>query len=701
MKNKIKRILSVMVLISVSAGCNHVDDSVQKIRNKPQLKVGSESEFEENLRNYLTSQVIQAQKDYDHSDDGWNFFGLFGSSSSGSSSVTLDHDAPLVSAELGVAHEYQQYSTTNLVQRGVDESDLVKTDGKSLFVGVNPDYEYRYVKDVGPDGLEYAGDFRFVDTPPVIRIMGVDETPAATESSIIKLPETITDIQGLYISQYDEQEHAKQILVVARSYPEKIVRSGRYGFYNSTDTIVYAYDVRATSAPVLQWTVGIQGDYVASRRLNDRLYLISNKFVQLTGFDPWDASTDGRRRNTRIVDNVTAEDVLPHTSLNGNDADFVVADDCLVPVEQSYSAMYGVGVMSVLAIPYAEPVKTAATCTLESSHEIYVSTRAIYFSIGDYYQEKDTTLIHKLAFTEAGLSYKASGRVDGFTGWRNTEFRMSEYNDKLRVLTTEYDDSFSPVHRIRILEEDEANSELKLIAQLPNDTQTTLIGKPDEEVYGVRFYGDYAYVVTYRTFDPLYVINLVDPAAPFVEGALELPGFSEYLHPIGDDLLLGIGRDVEESGSSISVKGIKLGLFDVSDKTSPVLLDEVIIGTGGTNSPVLSDYKALTLLSGEVEGGYRFAFPLQVYAETQDDSPRGYGSWSYSGLGMFEINQGETIVLNELGTLKTSSSKTTDYDDSDIYQARSVIIDNNVHYVLDGQVWSAPWGDVDSATEAQ
>ncbi|MDH5218956.1 MAG: beta-propeller domain-containing protein, partial [Gammaproteobacteria bacterium] len=606
--------------------------------------------------------------------------------------------APLVSVDTGSG---QQYSQTNLIQRDVDESDLLKTDGKYLYIGVNPVYDYAYMSLSEQEGVKSATDLSAEVALSTVRIMSVDDSPTATEVSKISLPVSVHEIRGIYISQYDENSRASQILVIAQSYSDQIDRSGTYGFYNSVDSVVYAYDVSSPDVPVLSWNIEIQGSYVASRRLNDRLYFISNKYVQLTGFDPWDASRSGRSRNTRVVNNVSAEDVLPETFLNGSDAGFVKADDCLVPVEQSYSAAYGVGVMSILAIPYAEPEHTHASCTLESSHEIYVSNKAIYFSIGDYYKEKDTTLIHKIAFTETGLDYKASARVNGFTGWRNAQFRMSEHNDKLRVLTTEYDTNFLPVHKIHILEEDEVSRELKLISQLPNEIETIPIGKPGEDVYGVRFYGDYAYAVTYRRIDPLYVINLKDPEAPFVEGALELPGFSEYLHPIGDDLLLGIGRDVEEFDGGVGIQGIKIGLFDVSEKNNPVLLDELVIGSGGTYSPVLSDYKALTFLPGELEGDYRFAFPLLVYGDASGSSPRGYGSWLYSGLGMFEINRGDSITLVRKDVLKTSTSQNNDYDYTRISEARSVIINDNVHYVLDGKVWSASWGEVENVAEAQ
>ncbi len=85
----------------------------------------------------------------------------------------------------------------------------------------------------------------------------------------------------------------------------------------------------------------------------------------------------------------------------------------------------------------------------------------------------------------------------------------------------------------------------------------------DEQVYSARFIGKTGYVVTYKQTDPLFSIDLSDPKNPQIIGELKIPGFSEYLHPYGDGLLLGIGMDVDETGTITN--GVKLSMFDISN----------------------------------------------------------------------------------------------------------------------------------------
>ena len=129
-----------------------------------------------------------------------------------------------------------------------------------------------------------------------------------------------------------------------------------------------------------------------------------------------------------------------------------------------------------------------------------------------------------------------------WAGGGQSQLRLSENDEFLRVVTTDYSDS-NPVHRLSILSEQ--GGELSNIATLPNESQPEAIGKPGEDVYAVRFTNDKAYIVTFERTDPLYVIDLTDNAQPEIIGSLEIPGYSSYLHPLSNNYLLGIGTGSE------------------------------------------------------------------------------------------------------------------------------------------------------------
>jgi hypothetical protein len=177
------------------------------------------------------------------------------------------------------------------------------------------------------------------------------------------------------------------------------------------------------------------------------------------------------------------------------------------------------------------------------------------------------TLIHQFRLDDGtAATYVASGQVEGRL---LNQFAMSEHNGDLRVATTTDDwggfgeQSESTVFVLR--PEGDALRQVSSIGGL---------GK-DEQIYAVRFIGDLAYVVTFRQIDPLYVIDLSDPANPVQAGELKIPGYSAYLHPVGEGLLLGVGQDATDTGRTT---GTQLSLFDVSDPTSPQRISTLPIG---------------------------------------------------------------------------------------------------------------------------
>ncbi|MDH5547214.1 MAG: beta-propeller domain-containing protein [Gammaproteobacteria bacterium] len=687
------RTLSVISLILVVlAACMHNEDAGPSIgiRTKPQLISSTTQTFELHLRDVLNLQVTEARRSQDSSSGGFLDF-LFGFGGSGTVVMEGSASAPVSDTAMSSG----AHSGTNLIEQGVDEADLIKTDGSHLFVAKNMTYRYDY--DVGIDTVEPSkARSVYVDSyqqqVPDLRVMALNGA-SAEELANITLPEGTTQIAGLFITQTDETKAATQLLVIARAV------NPSPNHYYGEDTVAFAYDVSDKSAPVLQWKLLVEGSYLASRSLNGRIYLVSQRSIYLEGFEPWDTSDRGKQRTQRAIDNVKVSDVLPLIALNGEVTSLVDGNDCLIPQETSGNSAYQLSLMTILAIPYDAPETSTGLCTLESSYELYASQQALYFTIADYYNQSGSTVIHKINFTEDGLAYRASGRVDGNLSWRSSAFRINEHNDFLRMITTTHDQvRFEPEHKLYVLKENTEQQDLEIVSTLPNETQVAAIGKPGEDIYGARFFGNYAYVVTFQRTDPLYVIDLNDQTSPFISGELEVPGFSEYLHPLGDSLLLGIGHDAQTYEGRTYLQGIKVGLFDISDKTNPALLGEIKIGKNPSSTPLSYVYKAFTFLPKTDGSGYRFAFPVTVHDGVTEDANAAwhYYDWQFSALASFEVDTTDAPVLIEKGFIKNSiASDGQSWDASNISDARAAIVGDNVHYVVDGEVFSAPWGSSD------
>jgi hypothetical protein len=176
-------------------------------------------------------------------------------------------------------------------------------------------------------------------------------------------------------------------------------------------------------------------------------------------------------------------------------------------------------------------------------------------------------LIHQFRLDDGtAATYVASGKVEGRL---LNQFAMSEHNGDLRVATTTDDwGGFGEQSESTVFVLRPEGDELREISSVGG------LGK-DEQIYAVRFIGDLAYVVTFRQIDPLYVIDLTDPANPIEAGELKIPGYSAYLHPVGDGLLLGVGQDATDEGRTT---GTQLSLFDVSDPTNPQRVSTLPIG---------------------------------------------------------------------------------------------------------------------------
>ena len=288
----------------------------------------------------------------------------------------------------------------------------------------------------------------------------------------------------------------------------------------------------------------------------------------------------------------------------------------------------------------------------ESSIE-YASSKALYLLANNYplfydfnnYKKRST--IYKFKFDE-NLSYKATGTVNGNV---LNQFSLSENRDILRVATTE---GFSwgtsnTKNSIYNLKEQEELLEIEGIL--------TGLGKEGETIKSVRFMRDRAYVVTFKNTDPLYTLDLSDPKEPKKVGELEVNGYSAYLHPVGEEKLLGIGRDSDAEGN---LEGVKIELFDVSDFANPYSLDTIILAER-TSSELEHNHKALAYRTSD----NLFAFPHVQYINGVVDS------LMQNNLGIYQIEN------NKLKSFETIAG-----EDDKVGEHRSLIFDlNNRTYI--------------------
>ena len=443
-----------------------------------------------------------------------------------------------------VAVQDQDFSGTNVQEVGVDEGDIVETDGTYVYVANN-------------DG---------------VRIVSVADADVVAEP---ELPE------GSHQMLLD----GDRLVVVTSSWG------------GSPDTIVSLFDVADPTNPTLLRRSHLEGGVVATRSVEGVARLvITTSFDQRLPFvqpDQFGLDEDSAlARNKEIISESTVDDWLPRwfdEDVNGgfgSMAHVLPCESVAAPAEFAGLGLTWIGSIDVngdgTPVGSAGIVSTGDT-VYASTDNLYVATQNWDWQSGgvvplddetttpDSAPDEDPgpppTLIHQFRLDEGtAATYVASGMVEGRL---LNQFAMSEYNGDLRVATTTDDGGgFGDQSESTVFVLRPKGDELRQISSVGG------LGK-DEQIYAVRFIGDLAYVVTFRQIDPLYVIDLSDPTNPVEAGELKIPGYSAYLHPVGDGLLLGVGQDATDEGRTT---GTQLSLFDVSDPANPQRISTLAIG---------------------------------------------------------------------------------------------------------------------------
>lgn len=583
-------------------------------------------------------------------------------------------------------------SGTVLAEAGVDEGDLVKNDDTFLYVAEHPQHGGVIALFAAEDDTPAEGgeDPVLTDTsvsPARIRILEMQDSPAGViERGEVSLGDD--DVSSLYlVSDNGRRELAVISQTNTWSYAGwyDIARwSGASSF--SIDLV----DVSEASAPQKTWSINIDGTYVDSRRVGNKLYVVSRFYPETGDFVAYPADVATEKRNERVVDDLDATDLLPQHRINGGAAALHVNPaQCLLPGGALAGKDYMPFVTSITTVDLDNPGQLDVSCTVGEDSGLYASPTSLYlFNQGGW----DTTVIHKFRMGAEGARYEASGQVAGNLGWNNPHLRLSEYHDDLRVVTTRYGDGTDccePEHVLSILRD--TNGTLDTVATLPNAHRPAPIGKPGEDLYAVRFQDTRAYAVTFERTDPLYVIDLENPLDPRVAGELEIPGFSDFLQPISDGLVIGIGHDAASTDDTTLVRGVKLGVFDVSNIATPRLIAEDIIGKRGSSSAVSYDYHALSLLRLPDTDQYRIVLPVEVHDDTVSfgEGDEAWYDWKASIFRLYTLDVSDASLQTSGDLVVDRKSSPEDWMDSGFF--RSVIRGESVHAIYGSSVWSAAW----------
>jgi len=553
------------------------------------------------------------------------------------------------------------FSETNVQEAGVDESDKVKTDGAYIYIA--GDTAVRIVDTAGETGMKKVGN---------IEINGVVDSLYLINNALVVL---YTPEDGAGNAWQGREGSATDI-----GMPCWIPVNAKVG--------ILIIDVSNPLTPETRKNIQMDGFLVTSRLTGGKLHIITQYFPDIPPMDIWYDGTESDlvktvSDNRQLLAAVSLDDFIPFYEYyddSGNMIDsgrLVDTQNFLRPADAD-----GGTIVSIVSLDMADLSRDFSSVGLIADiHHVYASPGALYLAStlylntiaseavtdGSSYQ----TRIYKFDLSQTPVAYKGSGQVQGHV---LSQFSMGEYDNVVRIATTTgmvWDGSAK--NHVYCLGEE--NGSLSVIGRLENLA-------PGERIYAARFIGTKGFLVTFVEIDPLLTLDLSDSMHPKVAGELKIPGYSTYIHPIGKNYLLTIGKDATTDANGTWYQGLQISLFNISDFSNPDLIGIEKIGDRGTESEALYNHKAFTFWAQENV----FALPVNLYehASAQKNS-WDYGHYRSTDLYAYRITSENRI--ESLGRIPLSSCR----EPFSWCWTRSIFINDTIYAVNAATVAADPY----------
>lgn len=532
------------------------------------------------------------------------------------------------------------FTGTNNQISGVDEADIVKTDGFYIYQLTNNRLRIIRAFPLEDAGLIVEKTFEenayyyqmFLQDDYLVLLGNRWETYQPEEPEEDQKPDT------------DDGEPKSSAPIDGRSMI----------WWGKSYQRIVVYDISDRTDIKKVKSLEVEGYGLTARKIDNKIVLVTNKggyWGMYRGFVEDNSTSD-----------VNLEDVLPSYSIDDEKAKLVDATS-----------------VKVIGIPDSTDMTTITTLTLDDGFktemEVIMAGAATVMATREHlyiahqkwpqynemtgvYDGSVVTEIYKLNI-ENGVKLLSSGKVDGYL---INQFAMDEHDGKLRVATTTQ----------KYKQNQEWETENHVFVLDANMKEVGHLGKiaVGESIYSVRFLGERVYMVTFEQVDPFFVIDL-SSNQPKILGELKIPGFSNYLHPIEGNLVFGIGKDVKvEADGRLITGALKISLFDVADELNPKEVKNLMIGSEYTYSEALYDHKAILY----VKSKNLLAFTINDYnvAVSSDDK------YYYTNQAIFVTvdPSGDLVLKNKV--IQKPNDKEGDYSIQ-----RIIHIDNYVYLLSD------------------
>ena len=597
MNNKKSLIVVGILILLVLVACDQIPVKPDDIL--PDVPFGTDAKLE---KFDSCDKLIDAFEEAQQSGRG-GMFGGFGDDMMMAEAMVKTTAVP--TADSGAQREY---SETNIQVEGVDEADIIKTDG---------DYIYAV-----------SGNKLFV-----ARAYPAEDAELISVTEFKDFRPTELFIHGDRMLMFGSSSHDD-----VRPYPEpmpaareKMIAPDIWPGPRHVGVVsAKLFTIADKKDPDVIRTVEIEGGYVSSRKIGSDVYFVVNSYPHF-GPEPRGCITP-----------LYSEDSKEFAPIVG----------C---TEVSYlPPLHASNFITVASMSMTdEKADVEKEVIAGNGQNVYASQDNLFIAQTIWGKEQKTS-ISKFNLDDGKIRFITSGEVPGKI---LNQFSMDEHKGNFRIATTI--EGYS----------NNKDTSTNNIYVLDNDLET--IGSiekiaPGESIYAARFMGDRAYLITFRHVDPLFVIDLSDPKNPEILGKLKIPGYSEYLHPYDENHVIGIGKEVDASIDAdkihtenavyfTAIQGVKLAVFDVSDVAHPIELYKEVIGDRGTESIAATNHKAF-LFDKEKN---LLAIPIIVAELPEGAEKNQMGNFVFQGAYVYDLTLEDGFKLR---------GKVTHYDDDSVFK---------------------------------
>lgn len=533
-----------------------------------------------------------------------------------------------------------------------DSYSSVESALKNMGVGKNNHsygYDFTMKGEIADESLSMNSSTSPNHAQTYLQDKNVDEADTIkTDGKYIYVASSFSNIVNIFVAKGKDAKHVASVDVGSMEIYDFFIHNNKLivnavKYQEKKDiTNVIIYDISDINSIKKLKSFGQSGYYVSSRMIGDDLYIVSNQYIRTCKDIPYVVYNDKEEK-------VGCESIVSVVS----------------PSEPNFMIVSYVDTENLKSDTQTRAIIGASENIYCNESNMYIETPVFSMISNLPYDGEESafdgqsfdseTEIVKVSLNK-GITFTATAKIDGTV---YSQYAMNEQNGNLRVATTSYDKDGEQINNVFVLDEN-----LKKIGEI------TGFGKT-ESIKAVQYVGDYAYVITYEITDPLFVIDLSNPKSPKILGECKIDGFSKMLVPVGDDKLLGIGVYTQEEDyiEDMEVEeGIKLVLFDISDKTNPTVLDEQIFKGYSSNA----QYNPKALLVDNENGEYIIPYECWMFSYWAED--RDFDE-SKTGIISFKINGDKIEIINE------SKIK---LDDDYEYCERCTFVDDHIYMFFHG-----------------